>query len=45
LLDILTLKKFDTEGMYKVYDRWPQILKESYESDPAPVGFTCLNFE
>jgi len=45
LIDLSTLNKFDKQGMYKIYDRWPQIAKEAYESDPAPVGFTCLNFE
>ena len=32
LLDIDTLNKFDSQGMYKVYDNWPIIGKESYES-------------
>jgi len=39
----LTLKKFDTEGLYKVYDIWPQISKESYESDLKPVDFKDID--
>ncbi len=29
--------------MYKVYDRWPQIAKESYESDFTPVDFKDID--
>jgi len=29
--------------MYKVYDRWPQIAKESYESDLKPVDFKDID--
>jgi len=39
----LTLKKFDKEGLYKVYDIWPQISKESYESDLKPVDFKDID--
>ena len=29
--------------MYKVYDRWPQIAKEAYESDLKPVDFKDID--
>ena len=29
--------------MYKVYDNWPQIAKESYESDSKPVDFENID--
>jgi len=29
----------DPLGMHKVYDIWPQLAKESYESDPTPIDF------
>jgi len=29
--------------MYKVYDRWPQIAKEAYESDLEPVDFDNID--
>jgi len=32
------LEKYDSGGMHKIYNKWPKIAKESYESDPAPVG-------
>ena len=43
MLDLLTLDKCDTQGMYKVYDNWPQIAKESYESDLEPVDFENID--
>ncbi len=38
-MDYESLKKFDSEGMHKVYDRWPQICKESYEANFDGVDF------
>jgi len=32
LLDIKTIEKFDKKLMHKVYDNWPQIAEESYQS-------------
>jgi len=43
LLDISTMEKIDPQGMYKVYDRWPKIAKESYESDLTPVDFKNID--
>jgi len=43
LLDLLTLDKYDAQGMYKVYDRWPQIAKESYESNLEPIDFRDID--
>jgi len=39
LLDISSIEKFDPQGMYKVYDMWPQIARESYELDLEPIDF------
>ena len=33
------LDKYDSQGMYKVYDRWPEIARESYASELEPVDF------
>lgn len=33
------MNKFDPLGMYKIYDRWPQIAKESYDRDLVEVDF------
>jgi len=43
LLDLSTLDKFDKQGMYKVYDRWPQIARESYESNLEPIDFKDID--
>ena len=32
-MNISDLKKYDPAGMHYVYDKWPQIARESYESD------------
>ena len=39
MLDISTLQKFDVQGMYKVYDNWPQIAREQYETDLNGIDF------
>ena len=38
-MDISTLQKFDAQGMYKVYDDWPQIAREQYETDLNGIDF------
>jgi len=43
LLDLSTLEKFDTQKMYAVYDRWPSIARESFESDQDSVNFDGIN--
>ena len=43
MLDISTLKKYDLKKIYEVYDRWPQIARESYESDLKPVNFKDID--
>lgn len=30
MLDLPTLQKFDSQGMCKIYDKWPEISEESY---------------
>ena len=39
MLNKETLDKYDTQGMYKMYDRWPEIAKDAYNSDLEPVDF------
>ena len=29
--------------MYEIYDRWPQIAKESYESNLEPIDFKDIS--
>jgi len=39
LIDKQLLEKVDSHGMYKVYDKWPEIARKYYETD-----FTEINF-
>ncbi|MDF2430366.1 MAG: SIS domain-containing protein [Nitrosopumilus sp.] len=39
MLDIATMDKVDARGMYKIYDSWPEIARESFESHHEPVDF------
>jgi glucose/mannose-6-phosphate isomerase len=43
LVDISTLDKIDKQGMYKVYDNWPQIARETYEKSYEPADFRFIN--
>jgi len=43
LLELSTLNEIDKEGMYKVYDNWPQISKENFEKNYEPVDFRFIN--
>jgi glucose/mannose-6-phosphate isomerase len=39
LIDKDSLDKFDSQGMYKIYDIWPKIARESYFSNLDQVQF------
>jgi len=43
LLDYQTLNKFDPCGMHKIYDKWPPIAKESYNTDLVQADFENVN--
>ena len=43
MLNISTLEKYDSQKMYKVYDKWPQIAKESFESEQKCEDFENIN--
>jgi len=43
LLDKKTLEKYDSGNMHEVYDRWPQIARESFESNYVGVDFETVN--
>jgi len=38
-LNISTIEKYDLEKMYKIYDKWPEIARESFESNQNSVDF------
>nr|WP_246275401.1 SIS domain-containing protein [Nitrosopumilus oxyclinae] len=39
-MDQSSLEKFDSQGMHKVYDRWPEIARKNYFSDLSQIEFT-----
>lgn len=43
MLDISALDKIDSKGMYKIYDRWPEIAQEHYKSDLDSVYFDDIS--
>ncbi len=43
MLDIPTLEKYDSQGMYKVYDMWPQIARKAFEAPNDEVDFDGIN--
>jgi len=43
MLDYSQIEKYDPSGMHKVYDNWPQIAKEAYESDLEPIDFKDID--
>ena len=43
MLDIETMNKVDTQGMYKIYDQWPKIAKDAYDSDLEPIDFKNID--
>ncbi len=43
MLDYAKLKKYDPRGTYKIYDKWPQLAKESYQSEQDSVDFKNID--
>ena len=43
MLDISTIEKYDLQKIYKVYDKWPEIARESFESNQEPVDFDDID--
>jgi glucose/mannose-6-phosphate isomerase len=42
-LDIATLEKYDSQKMYKIYDKWPNIARESFELDQESINFQNID--
>jgi glucose/mannose-6-phosphate isomerase len=38
-MNISNLEKYDLEKMYKIYDQWPKIALNSFESNQEPINF------
>ncbi len=43
MLDKKTLDQYDTEKMYSVFDKWPEIARKSFESEHEPINFDGIN--
>ena len=43
MLDFKNLNNIDSQGMHKIYDKWPEIAKESYESDLESFDFKDID--
>jgi glucose/mannose-6-phosphate isomerase len=43
LLNYSTLEKYDPSGMHKIYDKWPEIAAESYESHKDQIDYTNID--
>ena len=43
LLDLRTLKKFDSQSMYKIYDKWPDIAQQAYNTPLEPIKFQDID--
>ena len=39
VLTKISLEKYDTEKMFKIYDKWPDIAKKAYESNLKKIKF------
>jgi len=42
-LDIETLEKYDSQKMYKIYDKWPEIARKSFEADQESINFENID--
>jgi glucose/mannose-6-phosphate isomerase len=43
MLDVSTMDKYDTQKMYKIYDKWPEIARETFESNQEQVNFDNID--
>lgn len=42
-MDLSTIEKYDSQKIYKVYDRWAEIARKSFESDLEPINFEGID--
>jgi len=43
LIEYSTLEKYDPQGMHKIYDRWPEIARESFQTNQDSVDFNNVD--
>ena len=42
-MDIATLEKYDSQKMYKIYDKWPNIAQQSFETVQESIYFENID--
>ena len=42
-MNIATLEKYDSQKMYKIYDKWPDIARESFETKQESIHFENID--
>lgn len=43
MITLSDLEKYDPSDMHKVYDRWPELARDAYESDLEPINFDDID--
>ena len=43
MISLSDLQQFDPSGMYKIYDKWPQIAREWYESELQKISYDNID--
>lgn len=43
ILDLSNIEKYDLQKMYKVYDKWPEIAKEAFETNYELIDFQDID--
>ena len=43
MINIDTIKKIDSQGMHKVYDKWPNMSTEAYNSEHEQISFSDID--
>ena len=43
MIDIDAIKKIDSQGMHKVYDNWPNMSTEAYNSEHEQISFSDID--
>ncbi len=43
MITLSDLQKFDSSGMHNVYDKWPQIAREAYESELKEISYDGID--
>ena len=43
MLDLKSLEKYDSQKMYKIYEKWPEIAKEQYDHNFPKIDFQNIS--